>query len=71
MFISPAFFVLSRNFGVTYSFFGYFRVNLPDFQHFCVDFGPFCVDFGNFWTDFEHFLTVFISRFLLNGSDSK
>ena len=31
---SPKVFVLSRNFAVTYALFGYFRVNLPDFQHF-------------------------------------
>ena len=61
---SPAFFVLSRNFAVSYSLFGYFWVNLPDFQHFLVD-------FGHIWTDIEHFLTAFISRFLVNGSDSQ
>ena len=52
---SPAVFVLSRNFAVTYAFFGYFWVNLPDFQHFWVD-------FGHFWANFEHFLTAFISK---------
>ena len=61
---SPAVFVLSRNFAVTYALFGYFWVNLPDFPHFWVD-------FGNFWANFEHFLTAFISRFSVNGSDSQ
>ena len=61
---SPAFFVLSRNFAVTYAYFGYFCVNLPDFQHSWVD-------FGHFWADFEHFLTTLISRFSVNGSDSQ
>ena len=61
---SPVVFVLSRNFEVTYALFAYFWVNLSDFPHFWVDFGPF-------WANFEHFLTAFISRFLVNGSDSK
>ena len=61
---SPAFFVLSRNFAVTYTLFGYFLVNLPDFQHFWVD-------SGHFWADFGHFLTTFISRFSVNQSDSQ
>ena len=61
---SPMVFVLSRNFAVTYTFFGYFWFNLPDFQIFLVDFGPF-------WANFEHFLTLFISKFLVNGSDSQ
>ena len=60
----PAVFVLSRNFAVTYALFGYFWVNLPDFPHFWDD-------FGHFWANFEHFLTAFISRFLVNGSDSQ
>ena len=47
---SPAVFVLSRNFAVTYALFGYFWVNLPDFPHFLAN--------------FDHFLTAFISRFL-------
>ena len=41
---------------MTYALFGYFGVNLPDFENFWVD-------FGHFWADFEHFLTSFISRF--------
>ena len=61
---SPVVFVLSSNFAVTYALFGYFWVNLPDFQHFWVN-------FGHFWANFEHFLTAFISRFLVNGSDSQ
>ena len=61
---SPMVFVLSRNFAVTYALFGYFWVNLPDFQHFWVD-------FGHIQADFEHFLTAFISRFSVNGSDSQ
>ena len=43
---SLAIFVLSRNFAVTYTLFGYFCVNLPDFLHFSVD-------LGNFWTDYR------------------
>ena len=61
---SPRVFVLSRNFAVTYAPFGYFWVNLPDFQHFWVN-------FGQSWANFEHFPTAFISRFLVNGSDSQ
>ena len=61
---SPAVFVLSRNFVVTYAPFGYFWVNLPDVQHFWVD-------FGHFWANFEHFPTAFISRYLVNGSDTQ
>ena len=61
---SSAVFFLSRNFAVTYTVFGYFWVNLSDFQHFWVY-------FGHFWANFEHFLTAFISRFLVNGSDSR
>ena len=53
---SPASFVQSRNFEETCALFGYFWVNLPDFQHFWVE-------FGHFWANFEHFLTTFISRF--------
>ena len=53
-------FVLSRTFAVTYTLFGYFWVNLPDFQHFWVD-------FGHIWTDFEYILTAFISRFWVNA----
>ena len=68
---SPMVFVLSRNFAVTYALFGYFWVNLPDFQHFWVNFGHFWVNFGHFWANFEHFLTAFISRFSVNGSDSQ
>ena len=49
---SPAVFVLSRNFAVTYALFGYVWVNLPDFPHFWVD-------FGHFLANFEHFLTAF------------
>ena len=61
---SPAFFVLSSNFAVTYALFGYFGVNWPDFQNFWAD-------FGHFWADFEHFLITFINRFSVNGSDSQ
>ena len=61
---SPVIFVLSSNFAVTYTLFGYYWVNLPDFQHYLVN-------FGHFWANFEHFLTAFISRFLVNGSDSQ
>ena len=53
-------FILGRIFAVTYALFGYFWVNLPDFQHFWVD---FC----HFWANFEHFLTAFISRFSVSG----
>ena len=48
-------FVLVRNSAATYTLFGYFWFNLPDFQHFRVD-------FGQIRADFEHFLTAFISR---------
>ena len=61
---SPTLFVLSKGFAATYALFGYFWVNLPNFQHFWVD-------FDHFWTDFEHFLTTFISRFLVHGSDAQ
>ena len=61
---SPMVFFLSRNFAVTYTVFGYFWVNLPDFQ-------KFWVDFGHIWVDFEHFVTTFINRFSVNGSDSQ
>ena len=61
---SPAAFVLNRNFGVTYSLFGYFWVNLPDIQHFWVD-------FGHIRADLEYFLTAFISRFWVNGSGAQ
>ena len=61
---SPAFFVLSRNFVVCYALFGFFWVNLLDFQYFWVD-------FGHFWADFKQFLTTFISRFSENGSDAQ
>ena len=64
---SPMVFVLSRNFAVTYALFGYFWVNLPDFQHF----GNFWVNCGHFWANFKHFLTAFIRRFSVNGSDSQ
>ena len=59
---SPAVFVLSRNFAVTYALIGYFWVNLPDFPHLWVD-------FAHFWANFEHFLTASISRFLVNRPD--
>ena len=61
---SPVFFVLSRNFAVTYALFGYFGGNLPDFPHFWVN-------FVHFLANFEHFLNAFISRFSVNGSDSQ
>ena len=56
---TPALSVMSRIFAVIYALFGYFWVNLPDFQHFWVD-------FGHSWTNFEHILTAFISRFWVN-----
>ena len=56
---SLAVFVLSRNFAVAYTLFGYFGVNLPDFQHFWVN-------FGNFWANLEHIFTAFINRFSVN-----
>ena len=68
---SPAVFVLSWNFEVTYALFGYFWVNLPDFHYFWVDFGNFWADFGNFWTDYKHLLSSFISRFLVDGSGAQ
>ena len=58
------FFVLSRNFEVTYAPFEYYWGNLPEFQHFWVD-------FGHIWADFEQFLTGFISRFLVKGSGAQ
>ena len=61
---SPVFFVLSRNFAVTYALFGYFGGNLPDFPHFWVN-------FVHFLANFEHFLNAFISRFSVNRSDSQ
>ena len=51
--VSPAVFVLSRNFAVL---FGYFWVDLPEFP-------DFWVDIGHFWANFEHFKTAFIGRF--------
>ena len=51
----PVVFVLSRNFAVTYTLFGYFGGNLPDFPHFWVN-------SVHVWANFEHFLTAFISR---------
>ena len=62
--VSPALYIVRRIFAVSYALFGYFWVNLPDFQHFWVD-------FGHFWANFEHFLTAFISSFLVNGSDAQ
>ena len=56
---SPMVFVLSRNFAVTYTLFGYFWVNLPDFQHFWVNFSHYWVNFGHFCANFEHILTAF------------
>ena len=61
---SPTVFDLSISFAVTYTLVGYFWVNLPDFHYFWVN-------FGHFWANFEHFLTAFISRFLVNWSDSQ
>ena len=61
---TPALFVVSGIFAVTYALFGYFWFNLPDFQHFWVD-------FGHIQADFEHFLTAFISRFWVKGSGAQ
>ena len=41
-----------------------FWINLPQFR-------LLWIAFGNFWTDSEHFLTLFLSRFLENGSDAQ
>ena len=68
---SPKVSVLRRNFAVTYALFGYFWINLLDFQYFGVNFGNFWVNFGHFWTNFKFFLNAFISRFSVNGSDSQ
>ena len=57
-------FVVSRIFAVTYALFGYFWVNLLDFEHFWVDFGHLRVDF-------EHFLNTFISRLWVDGSGAQ
>ena len=55
---SPALFVMSRIFAVTYALFWIFFSQFAWFPTFV----------GHFWNDFEHFLIAFISRFRDNGS---